>query len=58
MPNQRNSTLRWIAIAVVVLAGSWTLFHLIWNLAQQTADDYWGSGLLILFVLSLILAFV
>lgn len=58
MPGQQNSTLRWITIAVVVIAGAWTLFHLIWNLAQQTADDYWGIALLILFVLSLILAFV
>jgi thiosulfate dehydrogenase [quinone] large subunit len=58
MPGQQNSTFRWITISVVVIAGAWTLFHLIWNLAQQTADDYWGIALLILFVLSLILAFV
>jgi len=58
MQGQQNSTLRWITIVVVVLAGAWTLFHLIWNLSQQTADDYWGIALLILFVLALILAFV
>jgi thiosulfate dehydrogenase [quinone] large subunit len=45
-------------IAIVILSGAWTLFHLIWNFAQQTADDYWGIALLILFVLSLIVAFV
>jgi hypothetical protein len=43
---------------LVIVAGAWTLFHLIWNLAQQTADDYWGIALLILFVLSLLLAFI
>jgi hypothetical protein len=45
-------------IAIVILSGAWTLFHIIWNLAQQTADDYWVIALLILFVLSLIFAFV
>jgi thiosulfate dehydrogenase [quinone] large subunit len=43
---------------ITVLAGAWTLFHLIWDVSKQTADDYWGIGLLILFLLALILAFV
>ena len=58
MSTQQRSTMRWGMIAIVILSGAWTLFHIIWNLAQQTADDYWGIALLILFVLSLILAFV
>jgi thiosulfate dehydrogenase [quinone] large subunit len=41
----------------MVVAGVWTLFHLIWNFAGQTRDDGWGTALLILFVLALILAF-
>ena len=43
---------------IVVIAGAWTLFHLIWSLSKQTADDYWGQALLVLFILALILAFV
>src|SRR5215467_2817614 len=58
MSTQQSSTMRWAMITIVILSGAWTLFHIIWNLAQQTADDYWGIALLILFVLSLIFAFV
>ncbi len=46
MVQQRNTTLQWGALAIVVLAGAWTLFHLIWNFAGQIADDYWGIALL------------
>ncbi len=58
MLSQRNATVRWGMLAIVVLAGAWTLVHLIWNVAGATADDYWGVALPILFVLALILAFV
>ncbi len=58
MSEQRNALVRWGAIAVTTVAGVWTLFHLIWNFAGQTNDDYWGIALLILFALALILAFV
>ncbi len=57
MVQQRKATLQWGALAIVVLAGAWTMFHLIWNLAGHTADDYWGIALLILFVLALVVAF-
>lgn len=57
MFNQRNATF-WVGILIVVLAGAWTVFHLIWNFAGQTADDYWGVALLILFVVALIVSFV
>lgn len=58
MSSQWNTTTRWATSAIVVLAGAWTLFHLIWNVAGQTSDDYWGIGLLILFLLALIVAFM
>jgi thiosulfate dehydrogenase [quinone] large subunit len=45
-------------IGICVVAGLWTLFHLIWELTKHTADDFWGVALLILFLLALILAFV
>ena len=57
MSSQR-STLSWLGILLAIIAAAWTLFHIIWEIAGQTADDYWGITLLILFVLTLILAFV
>lgn len=58
MSEQRTAPFRWSALALTIAAGAWTLFHLIWNFAGQTADDYWGIALLILFALALILVFV
>lgn len=58
MSRQQNGFIRRGTLAITVLAGVWTLFHLIWNFAGQTSDDYWGIALLILFALALILAFV
>jgi len=58
MSQQQNAFLKWSALAIMVVAGAWTLFHLIWNVAAQTTDDYWGIALLILFVLAFILAFM
>jgi thiosulfate dehydrogenase (quinone) large subunit len=57
MSTQRNATF-WVGTLIAVIAGAWTLFHLIWNFAGQTSDDLWGPALLILFVLALILSFV
>lgn len=58
MSGQQQRFLRGSMLLITVLAGAWTLFHLIWDASKQTADDYWGIGLLILFLLALILAFV
>jgi len=57
MLSQRNATFR-VGMIIAVLAGLWTIVHIIWSLAGITSDDYWGIGLLILFLLALILAFV
>jgi thiosulfate dehydrogenase (quinone) large subunit len=57
MVNRRNG-LYWFDLLIAVVAGVWTLFHLIWSIAGQTSDDYWGIALLILFLLALIVAFV
>src|SRR5213080_841545 len=54
MFNQRNVT----GMLIVVLAGLWTIVHIILSVAGSKADDYWGVALLILFFLALILAFV
>ena len=56
MFRQRNAPLRW-SMVIVVLAGAWTLVHLLLNIANVTMNDYWEVALLILFVLALILAF-
>jgi hypothetical protein len=45
-------------MAIVIIAGVWTLVHLIFTLAKSTINDAWDVALLILFVLALILAFV
>jgi len=58
MLTQQNAYFKWSALAIMVVAGAWTLFHLIWNVAAQTSDDYWGIALLVLFLLALVLAFV
>ncbi len=58
MSSQQNATVRWGMLAIEILAGAWTLVHLIWSVAGITADDYWGVALPILFLLALILAFV
>lgn len=57
MSRQQSALFQWGAIAISVVAGVWTLFHIIWDLQNQAADDYWGQALLVLFVLALILAF-
>jgi thiosulfate dehydrogenase (quinone) large subunit len=57
MSSQRNAV-SWLSLVVTIVAGAWTLFHIIWDLAGQTADDLWGIALFILFVVALILAFI
>ncbi|HET9112082.1 MAG TPA: hypothetical protein VFN78_14730 [Ktedonobacterales bacterium] len=57
-PSQsEQAMIRWGSLAIAGLAGVWTLFHIIWVLAKQTANDYWGIALLVLFILALALAF-
>jgi hypothetical protein len=46
------------AIGITVVAGLWTLFHLIWTLTNHSANDFWGPALLVLFLLALLLAFI
>ena len=46
-----------IELAVAVVAGAWTLVHVVLTTAGNTADDYWGPALLVLFVAALLLAF-
>jgi len=57
MPRQQDSVFRLGSWAISAVAGVWTLFHLIWVLGKNTADDFWGQALLVLFILALILAF-
>jgi thiosulfate dehydrogenase [quinone] large subunit len=59
MLRQQSAVMQWGAAAISVVAGAWTVFHIIWNLVlKNTTDDYWGQALLVLFVLALILAFI
>jgi thiosulfate dehydrogenase [quinone] large subunit len=58
MSNQQDVLSRYGTLAVSLIAGAWTIFHVIWVLRGQTADDYWGPALLVLFVIALVLAFL
>lgn len=58
MFSQSNPAVKWGSMLVVIIAGAWTVVHLIWNFAGIKTDDYWGIALLVLFFLALILAFV
>ncbi len=58
MASKQNPAINLASTGIAVIAGAWTIFHLIWNFQKQTGDDYWGQALLVLFVLSVILAFV
>ncbi len=58
MTRQPSTLFQWGTIAISVIAGAWTLFHIFWSLGGNTADDLWGQALLVLFIVSLILAFM
>lgn len=58
MPTQTSAITRYGTLVICLIAGAWTVFHIIWSLQGQTADDRWGTALLVLFALALILAFV
>lgn len=49
--------LRW-GMLLAIVAGVWTLVHLILGFAGSKVNDYWNYALLILFILALILAFI
>src|SRR5271166_3695453 len=54
---QNNAAFGLAAAIITVIAGAWTIFHLIWNTTNHTSDDFWGQVLLILFLLGVVLAF-
>jgi thiosulfate dehydrogenase [quinone] large subunit len=53
-----KTVLGWLEAAVVVIAGLYTLVHIILGEAHPIPDDGWGWALLVLFVIAVILAFV
>lgn len=57
MQDQQRSIPQLAMYAICLVAGAWTLFHIIWELGKNTADDLWGLALLVLFILALVLAF-
>ena len=57
MADQQRSIPLLAAYVICLIAGVWTLFHIIWGLTGHTSDDFWGQALLVLFILALILAF-
>ncbi len=60
MQRQQSAVFQLGAAAISVVAGAWTIYHLILgfqNPSQSSYNDGWGIGLLVLFALALILAF-
>ncbi|HET8913405.1 MAG TPA: hypothetical protein VFN23_18180, partial [Ktedonobacteraceae bacterium] len=47
-----------LGLLLATIAGIWTIVHIILAFAGNTTNIYWNEGLIILFVLALILAFV
>jgi thiosulfate dehydrogenase [quinone] large subunit len=54
---RRNATFS-ASMVIAALAGFWTIFHLIISVTGVAVNDYWNTGLLLLFVIALVLAFV
>jgi thiosulfate dehydrogenase [quinone] large subunit len=57
MSDQQRTIFSVGTLVICLVAGGWTLFHLIWELSGQTANDYWGIALLVLFVVALVMSF-
>lgn len=58
MSRQQNTATFGVAAGIItVIAGAWTIFHLIWNTTNHITNDYWGQALLVLFIVGVILAF-
>jgi len=58
MPSLPKTLISRVELALIVVSGLWTLFHIILVASGALTKDYWGPALLVLFVLALILAFV
>ena len=58
MTRQQSTLFQWGILAISSIAGTWTVFHIFWNLTNHTADDFWGQALLVLFFLALLLSLV
>lgn len=50
--------LGFVESAVVLLAGAWTLVHLILTPLEAVHDDYWGWAMLVLFVVAVVVALI
>lgn len=57
MFSQRNP-LFWTEVGLAVVAGLWTLIHIILELSGSTGGDGWDVGLLILFIIAVVVAFM
>lgn len=57
MSSQRNAIFS-LGTIVAVIAAVWTFIHIVLGITAPKVDDFWGYGLLVLFVVALVLAFV
>lgn len=57
MSNQQTSIFKWGGVVISLVAAVYTLFHIYFDRAGNTGDDYWGQTLLVLFLVGVVLAF-
>ncbi len=56
--NSQHNAASWVNWLLIIVAGAWTIFHIVVNVNTVNNNDFWGYALLILFVIALIAAFV
>lgn len=57
MTAKPSTLLRYATWTIAAVAGVWTVFHIIWSLGGNTARDYWGTAMIWLFLIGVVVAF-
>jgi thiosulfate dehydrogenase (quinone) large subunit len=58
MTASSSALLRYATWAIVAVAGVWTAFHIVWSLTGNTGRDYWGTAMIWLFLVGVVVAFM
>ena len=57
MSTTPSTLLRQATWAIAAIGLVWTVFHIIWSLTGNTARDYWGTAMIVLFLVGVVVAF-
>lgn len=57
MTAKPSTLLRYATWGIAAVAGVWTLFHIFWSGGGNTARDYWGTAMIWLFLIGVVVAF-